>query len=152
SDQFSFGAILYELATGERAFRKSNVLDTLSAIVHEEPSPIRDISPRTPAPLGWAVERCLAKEPTDRYASTKDLACDLSDLRDRLTISGDVLPSPTTNRRSPRRWLVAAAVLLAGVAIGVFGSRGSREEPPRYRQVTFRAGDLGYARFAPDGK
>src|SRR5215813_9406424 len=78
SDQFSFGSILYEMATGKRAFQKATAVDTLSAILHEEPKPIAETSPGAPAPLRWIVERCLAKDPEGRYAATKDLTRDLA--------------------------------------------------------------------------
>ncbi len=82
SDQFSLGSMLYEMATGKRAFRKKTAIDTLAAILNEEPEPIASIAPQTPAPLRWIVERCLAKEPRQRYASTEDLARDLASVRD----------------------------------------------------------------------
>src|SRR5438105_12010684 len=63
SDQFSFGAILYELSTGRRAFQRSTPVETLAAIIREEPEPIEQSSPKTPVPLRWIIERCLEKEP-----------------------------------------------------------------------------------------
>ena len=71
SDQFSFGSMLYEMATGKRAFQKKTAIDTLAAILNDEPEPIAAVDPQTPAPLRWIVERCLAKEPRQRYASTR---------------------------------------------------------------------------------
>ena len=62
SDQFSFGSILYEMATGKRAFQKKTAVETLSAIIREDPEPIAQSNPQAPAPLRWIVERCLAKE------------------------------------------------------------------------------------------
>jgi eukaryotic-like serine/threonine-protein kinase len=85
SDQFSFGSILYEMATGRRAFRRGSTPETLAAIIREEPEPIASVNPVSPAPLRWIVERCLAKDPDDRYASTRDLARDLATLKDRLS-------------------------------------------------------------------
>ena len=67
SDQFSLGSILYEMATGKRAFQKKTAIDTLAAILNEEPEPIASINPQVPAPLRWIVERCLDKEPEARY-------------------------------------------------------------------------------------
>ena len=63
SDQFSFGVILYEMATGRRAFRRNTPVETLSAIIRDEPEPVGSLSPQTPAPLRWIIERCLAKNP-----------------------------------------------------------------------------------------
>src|SRR5262249_34719227 len=85
SDQFSLGTILYEMATGKRAFDRSTRVQTLSAIIQEEPEPIGTLNPRTPAPLRWIVERCLAKDREERYASTRDLARDLAGLRDHVS-------------------------------------------------------------------
>jgi predicted ATPase len=85
SDQFSFGLVLYEMATGKRAFERKTQAETLLAIVREEPEPIGSLNPEAPPPLCWVVERCLAKEPEKRYFSTRDLARDLAAIRDRLS-------------------------------------------------------------------
>jgi predicted Ser/Thr protein kinase len=82
SDQFSFGAVLYELATGRRAFARGSGAQTLAAVIEDQPEPISALSPKTPALFRWVVERCLAKDPTERYSSTEDLAKQLADLRD----------------------------------------------------------------------
>ncbi len=85
SDQFSFGSILYEMLTGKRAFQRETPFQTLTAIVEEESRPIQSLNPKVPAPLRWIVERCLAKDREDRYASTRDLARDLRGVRDHLS-------------------------------------------------------------------
>jgi serine/threonine protein kinase len=106
SDQFSFGSILYEMATGKRAFQKKTAVETLSAILNEEPEPVGTVSPQAPAPLRWIVERCLAKEPENRYAATRDLARDLATIRDRGSeaASGPAAPARAWRaRRSGRR-------------------------------------------------
>jgi serine/threonine protein kinase len=69
SDQFSFGSMLYEMAAGKPAFKSPTTVQTLAAIIDEEPEAIGSLAPRTPAPLRWVIERCLAKEPKGRYAS-----------------------------------------------------------------------------------
>src|SRR5207244_3038053 len=81
SDQFSFGSILYEMVTGEKPFRRSSAAEVLAAIIREEPAPVAQARAETPAPLAWTIERCLAKEPRERYASTEDLARELRTLR-----------------------------------------------------------------------
>jgi serine/threonine protein kinase len=83
SDQFAFGLILFEMATGRKAFHRDNPLQTLSAILTEEAPPM----PNVPAPLQWVVERCLAKEPGNRYSSTQDLYRELRAIREHLTQS-----------------------------------------------------------------
>jgi hypothetical protein len=81
SDQFSAGLILYELATGKRAFDRSTAAETLTAIIREEPEPLATLVPRLPTPVRWIIERCLSKDPDERYAATRDLARDLKQMQ-----------------------------------------------------------------------
>jgi predicted ATPase len=85
ADQFSFGCVLYEMVTGKRAFERSTVPETLVAVLREPHPPIGMQNPDAPAPLCWAIERCLAKEPDKRYNSTRDLALELAAIRDRFS-------------------------------------------------------------------
>ena len=82
SDQFSFGSVLYEMVAGFPAFRKKTYAETTAAILRDEPERARML--QAPPPFLWIVERCLAKNPKQRYASTRDLARDLAAVRDRL--------------------------------------------------------------------
>src|SRR5262249_54854199 len=114
SDQFSLGTILYEMATGRRAFLRENTVDTLSAILHDDPPPIPADWPPVPPPLLWIIERCLSKEPRRRYASTEDLARDLSTLRDRASeISGGAVSGSRAAGASGRRSRRTRALVLA---------------------------------------
>jgi eukaryotic-like serine/threonine-protein kinase len=158
SDQFSLGSILYEMATGKRAFQAKTGAETLVAIIREEPQPIVQLSPGAPAPLRWIVERCLAKEPEDRYASTKDLARDLASVRDHLSetsvsATGGAI-EPVKARR--KGWLLPAAMALAGLAAGLLlrGALGGGKTPgpPHFQQITYQRGTIFSARFAPDGQ
>lgn len=85
ADQFSFGLVLYEMVTGKRAFQRSTAPETLVAILREQALPIGAQNPDAPAPLCWAIERCLEKDPDKRYASTRDLARELAAIRDRFS-------------------------------------------------------------------
>ncbi len=156
SDQFSLGSILYEMATGQKAFARKTAVDTLSAILHDEPEPIGQLNPRVPAPLRWITERCLAKDAEERYASTRDLARDLESVRDHLseaTVSGEALGVAAPKRRVLPRTVLAAAALLAALAAGLLlGRRWARIEPPSFHQITFSRGTIRSARFAPDGQ
>ena len=101
SDQFSFGVVLYEMLTGRRAFNQSTAVETMSAIIRDDPPAIGQLAPSIPVPVRWIVERCLAKAPADRYGSTRDLARDLASARDHfseLTSSGVVASLPSTPR------------------------------------------------------
>ena len=133
SDQFSLGLVIYELVTGRRAFDKPTTVETLSAIVRDEVTPIRDLQPSTPTPVAWIIERCLQKEPNDRYASTRDLARDLANARDRLSeLTGRTetyLPSPRPSFgvREIAAW--AAAAGLAVTALVINNARDQSPEP-----------------------
>src|SRR5438445_6927124 len=101
ADQFSFGSILYEMSSGRRAFQRATSAETLTAIIREEPEPLGKLAPSIPAPLRWIVERCLAKDAEERYASTKDLARDLKSVKEHLSeASAGVATSVTPARRA----------------------------------------------------
>src|SRR5271156_5256934 len=85
SDQYSFGLVLYKRVTGKRAFPRKTVAETLVAIIRKQAEPIAVQNPDAPAPLCWAIERCLAKDPDKRYVSTRDLARELAAIRDRFS-------------------------------------------------------------------
>ena len=121
SDQFSFGLVLYELATGKRAFQRGSAAETMTAIIREDPEPLPG---SVPAPLRWIIERLLHKEPTDRYDSTRDLSRELRQLRDHLseTTSASEIPavagaSPRAGSTTRRRALLGAG-LAAALALG----------------------------------
>ena len=95
SDQFCLGLVLYELLTGRKAFDKASAVQTLSAIIDEDPEPLERLSPKTPAPLAWIVARCLSKDPDERYAATRDLALELKQVRDNLARLTEGVPRPT---------------------------------------------------------
>ena len=113
SDQFALGLILFEMATGTHPFRRATPLETLAAILNEDPEPLRGAWPE---PFAWIVERCLAKGPSERYGSTADLARDLARLRDRSS-SGPLRPMSEPQKPLARRyWWLAAAAAVAVVA------------------------------------
>lgn len=97
SDQFSFGSVLYEMVTGFPAFRKKTHAETTAAILRDEPERLSSRMLQAPPPFLWIIERCLAKEPKDRYASTQDLARDLAAVRDRLAEASTRSSEPRPN-------------------------------------------------------
>jgi len=156
SDQFALGSVLYEMATGKRAFERPTAAQTLSAIIAEEPAAVGDAAPKTPLPLRWIVQRCLAKDPNDRYASTRDLAHELRNLRDHL---GDLISSRGTAvgvapRRRASPALLAFSLLVAALAVGIVAGRKLlpvAHQPLRFEQITFGQALIWLARFSPDG-
>src|SRR6187397_1997358 len=81
SDQFSFGVMLFEMVTGRHPFQRDTAVQTMAAIVAEPAAVMTRPRSDVPEPLRWVVERCLAKEPAERYAATADLVKDLSTIR-----------------------------------------------------------------------
>ncbi|HTD52793.1 MAG TPA: protein kinase [Thermoanaerobaculia bacterium] len=156
SDQFALGAILYEMATGKRAFHRKTGAETLVAIIREEPEPLGQIAPKAPAPVRWIIERLLAKDPEERYASTKDLARDLKTVRDHLseTSASGGLEAAEPAKARRRGWAFPAmAALVAGIAAG-FLLRGLAKAKPEFelKRLTYSRGSARCARLAPDGQ
>jgi eukaryotic-like serine/threonine-protein kinase len=159
SDQFSLGSILYEMATGLRAFQKETAVETLSAIIRDEPEPIADAATAMPAPLHWIIERCLAKDPDDRYASTRDLARELAAVRDHLPQISRSGASPITEELPSRRRGSRGLWGVAGLAVGLAAAalllpalrRTEAIDPPSIRFLTYSGHDRSPA-VSPDGR
>jgi predicted ATPase/serine/threonine protein kinase len=118
SDHFSFGAVLYELATGRRAFAGDSAADVQAAILLRQPDPLTSLNPQAPAPLQWIVERCLAKSARDRFESTEELRRQLSAIVAR---AGQRAAAPAINNiPTPRTALIGreAELSLLGELIG----------------------------------
>jgi len=155
SDQFSFGLILYELVTGKRAFRGETAVHTLAAIISQEPPPIEV---KLPPPLAWAIDRCLAKEPSQRYESTRDLYQDLRVLRDHLSEAySSVGVEPVKALKNPPRfwkWMAIPSFTLFAAALWLLVTRDVGQDISHYRHTPFvmnLEGQLG-AVWSPDGK
>jgi serine/threonine protein kinase len=119
SDQFSFGLIVYEMAAGKRPFPRDSAAETMAAIIRDEAPPL---PAHLPAPVHWVVERCLAKDPAERYDSTRDLWRELRQVREHLSdvqAPVGVPPARARKRRLPTVG-VAAAALIIGFAIAAF--------------------------------
>ena len=155
SDQFSLGSLLYEMATGTKAFQRKTAVETLSAIIRDEPEPVGTANSQVPPPLRWVIERCLAKDPEERYASTRDLARELATVRDHLSeafSSGQVAGVAPRRRVSAAAAAVGLGLLALGLLAGKLVWRPPAASPLRFHQLTFRRGNVGHARFAPDGQ
>jgi serine/threonine protein kinase/Tol biopolymer transport system component len=152
SDIFSFGAILYEMLSGKRAFHGDSAADTMSAILKEDPPDLSVTNESISPGLDRIVRHCLEKNPEQRFHSAHDVAFDLESL------SGLSAPrlAPSKDRvaaRLPSR--LAAAAVVAALAIGLVAGRlvwkTRPQSPPTFHRLTFRRGPVQSARFAPDG-
>jgi Tol biopolymer transport system component len=167
SDQFSFGLVLHELASGKRAFAKASTVETMAAIVREE-APAMD--EKVPPPLRWIVDRCLAKEPEQRYESSRDLFRELRNIRDHFSEAhASAVFAPIGSPKKPRsRWKTPLAGLLVGVIAALLillgalylvhrkGEAGGAAEPAdqdvRVSPLTALPGYVGWPALSPDGK
>ena len=154
SDIFSFGAILYEMLTGRRAFEGESAVETLSAILKEEPRELSEPSARIPAGLTRVLNHCLEKNPAARFQSAHDIGFTLESLSD--TSSGSVraiVPAPS--RWTP--WIPVTLVALVALAIG-YGAAAFRRPsvPPAtavgVHRLTDFAGLEEAPALSPDGK
>ena len=139
ADLFAFGAILYEMASGIRAFRGDSSADVMSAVLKDDPTPLEELKPALPPRFTRIVRRCLEKDPHRRVQSAIDLRHELQDLADELRpaptpllaagVSVSSAGAPTSAPRPASRWLWAAVgVAIVGLAVlGTFEIRRWRE-------------------------
>jgi eukaryotic-like serine/threonine-protein kinase len=152
SDLFSIGAVLYEMVSGQRAFRGETTADTITAILREEPPDLTATGRDVPPMLERIVRHCLEKDPAARFQSARDVAFDLEALS---TISPSVPVGAVWTEKVRKSWLIpaflstSALLLLAGGwLIGRLSAPAS--VPPVYHQLTFAREAVFSARFAPD--
>ncbi len=152
SDQFSFGLLVYEMAAGKRAFVRPSAAETMAAIIREEAAPL---PPSVPAPLRWVVERCLAKDPAERYDSTRDLYRELKLARERLSeASASVQVQAAVHRPRWRGWGAAAFGALAIAAVSFAAARilWRTPEPPVWSGIMLGGSEIAlFPRLSPDG-
>ena len=156
SDVFSFGSVLYEMATGERAFQGGSKLSSLSAVLYKDPRPASQAVAEVPAELDRIIARCLKKDPERRWQTMADVKVALEELRDEMDASHFSVATASPGVRRPSRTRLWAGLgVLAGVLLGValsftYQQRFSRPpEPPSFQRLTFRRGDVTSAKFAP---
>jgi len=153
SDLFAFGAILYEMASGRRAFQAPTSAETMSAILNSDPPPMDSGSRPVPPALERIARHCLEKDPKERYQSAHDLAFHLQGVLDPADTGSGRARSGTAVRIA--RWLVPATLVL-GLAGGLFIGKpiwtNGAAAPPSFHRLTFRSGFVWSARFGPDGR
>jgi eukaryotic-like serine/threonine-protein kinase len=151
SDQFSFGLVAHEMATGKQAFARASGVETMAAIVRDEPPAIEE---KVPAPLRWIIDRCLQKEPEQRYESTRDLFRDLQNLRDHLTESyKSGAFAPVMSQTKGRRWILTGVCTSCVLIAGLLGYllRPTGQDIGNLRYTPFASDALG-GLWSPDGK
>jgi serine/threonine protein kinase len=148
SDIFSAGAILYEMLTGRRAFRGETEVDTITAVLKEDPPQINLEQASVPESVLQIVRHCLEKEPENRFQSARDMGFALETLS---TSFGGRSTRLWVSRRRARLvpWTVAAVLLVATLLLLVNQGR-QKTLSPSYRRLTFEQGTVYSARFAPD--
>jgi serine/threonine protein kinase/Tol biopolymer transport system component len=140
SDIFAFGTILYEMVTGKRAFRKPTSPETMVAILNEDPPPISQLAADTPAGMQRVVQRCLEKNPEQRFYSAHDLAFALESISDWAISPVPSGPAQESTRPNRMRFATAGVSLLLVLGAAVLGYLWMRPEPvpkvSNYLQLT----------------
>lgn len=158
SDIFAFGATLYEMLTGKKAFAGKSQLSVASAILEKEPDALSMLQPLTPPALERAVRKCLAKDPEDRWQNARDLASELKWIAEG---GGAPTVAPVAMKRPPQLLLysaLAAALLAAGVFAVLYWRAGrvparaiiSEIPPPPNTRFAFNGSGAGLPALAPD--
>jgi Tol biopolymer transport system component len=157
SDIFSFGAVLYEMLSGKRAFHGDSAADTMSAILKEDPPDLTETNRNISPALERIVRHCLEKSPAERFQSARDVAFNLEALTDISAPSRSGMQAlPLEEQKKSRRWLVplVAGVLIVAswAAVYWYARRSAAHGTPVFHEITFRTGTIWEARFAPDGQ
>jgi len=162
TDLFALGAVLYEMATGKRAFAGKNKTSLIAAIVSSQPPPISSVTPVSPPALDHVVRKCLEKDPEDRWQSARDVATQLRWISEAGSQAG--VAAPLTLRRKSRErlaWALATiATILAAVAFGIPWLNPPEAPrpmvasivPPAKTQFQLNDGDAGTLTISPDGR
>ncbi|MBW3671198.1 MAG: protein kinase [Acidobacteria bacterium] len=157
TDIFAFGAVLYEMATGRRAFQGESKTSLIASIVSHQPEPVSSVAPMSPPALDHVVRKCLEKDPDDRWQSAHDIASELQWISEAGSEAG--LAAPLAFRRKHRErlaWLLAAAAILVLIASNLYWYRNAAEEPRpihlSFPSQTAQYADVGNAFVSPDGR
>jgi serine/threonine protein kinase len=155
TDIFAFGAVLYEMVSGQRAFRRDTAAETMTAILKEDPPELSTLDHPVSPGIERIILRCLEKQPEQRFQSAKDLAFALEALSGTTSksVANAAIASDKGKTRKPLAFTAAigALCLLLGAAIAWY--LHPRPNPvPTFVRSSFDRGEVLQARFAPDGK
>jgi eukaryotic-like serine/threonine-protein kinase len=153
TDIFAFGAVLYEMATGKKAFEAKSRASLSAAILEHEPAQISSLKPMSPTALDWIVNRCLAKDPEDRVQTARDLKGELEWVAEQGPSSTSRSAPPQTQKRTWPIWAGLAVAVAVAVAMTGYWLRGSHA-PPLWKltRLTTDTGLSDFAALSPDGK
>ena len=151
SDIFAFGAVLYEMISGKRAFHGETSTDTMSAILHGEPPELTETNRSVPPALERIVRHCLEKNPAERFHSAHDIAFDLETLSSISSGTVSAQIEAGWKRQLPLAGMLALLVLV-GLATFLAGKHfGQPAQAVRFNRISFERGMVIMARFSPDG-
>jgi len=154
SDIFAFGAILFEMLSGQRAFKRDTAAETMTAILKEDPPELTEMNRGISPALDRIVRHCLEKNPDQRFQSARDLAFNFEALSQYSSSSVGAIGKPTAVQRVRRfQWLIALLLVAFAAGLGyVIGHSTKTSSEVTYHQLTFRKGTVMSARFAPDNR
>jgi len=154
ADLFAFGALLYEMLTGKRAFEGQSQASVIASILKEDPRPVSQFVPTTPAALDRVVKSCLAKDPDERWQSAGDLARELRWIAEPGSSPAAAIPSAFATRSNGREriaWILVAVTSTAAVAAMALLATRTRSTAPQGTPSRFSIGSLPNATLRPDG-
>jgi len=152
SDIFSFGAILYEIMSGSRAFHGETEADTMTAVLREEPAVAQMEEAAIPAGYQDVVRHCLEKDPGNRFQSAKDLVFALQTLSGTSQVKAAPEPKPIVRTIPALPWALVTLLAVATAVLAAAMILAGRATPPAYSRLTFEAGTVYTARFASNGQ
>jgi eukaryotic-like serine/threonine-protein kinase len=162
TDIFAFGAVVFEMLTGKKAFEGSSPASLMASILDQDPPRVSSLQPLAHPSLDHLVERCLAKDPDERWQSIRDVMLELRSLRELPPPQAPVTPAPRTARINPRLgWILSAGLVIALAATLAVHTGGTPPDQRRVKRLgilppehtTFRAGyGAPYLALSPDGQ
>src|SRR5882724_10008730 len=151
SDIFAFGAVLYEMISGKRAFHGETSTDTMSAILHGDPPELTESNRHAPPALERIVRHCLEKNPAERFHSAHDVAFDLETLSSISSGTVSTQLKPGWRRQWPLAGVLARLVLIGAGTFFAVMHFGQSAKVVRFNRISFERGLVVMARFVPDG-
>jgi eukaryotic-like serine/threonine-protein kinase len=159
TDIFALGSVIYEMLSGRRAFDGDSAVETMTAVLNDEPATLESLNVRIPPALDTIVRHCLEKNPRERFQSARDLAFQLGVLPDFQSHVTGTKAASVEKRRRRRPYMAGSAGALALLALAaggfaVYRTRGGEAAPAplSFQQITFGDGVTMFPSLSPDGK